>query len=462
MYLYNSLTAKKEVFEPLVEGKVSLYVCGLTVYDSAHIGHLRTMLVFDLLVRFFRSQHIEVTYVRNITDVDDKIINRANQMGISTTQLTEAVIAEIAAEERTLGLIKPDAEPKASEYIDKMIQLIQVLEEKGYAYVAESGDVCFSVTKYSDYGELSGQKVHELIKGRRVSDTGKAESSDFVLWKLSKPSEPSWESPWGEGRPGWHIECSAMAGDLLGDTFDLHGGGVDLKFPHHENERAQSCCATGGEFAKHWMHVGHLHVNHEKMSKSLGNFITIKDALKCYHPEVLKLFLLKTHYAQPFNYSESGLKEAQTVLLGFYLALANQSLGELDEEHDLWKQFQSGLSDDLNVSKSLAVMHQVVNMLIQQQADTQMLSSLLVNMGRVFGILSDTPLEFLQCHTERSNDVERISQLVDKRLIARNNKDYETADAIRLNLADEGVVIEDRAGGAFWYFADAGIKAATS
>jgi cysteinyl-tRNA synthetase len=457
MRLYNSLSRKKEAVTPIIPGQIKLYVCGLTVYDSAHIGHLRTMLVFDLLVRFLRSLHIEVVYIRNITDVDDKIINRANELGVSTTELTQGVIAEIAAQERLLGLVEPTAEPKASEYIDKMIEMIQTLQNKGFAYVSGSGDVCFSVAKYADYGQLSGQKISELIQGHRVTDEGKAESADFVLWKLSKPGEPNWESPWGAGRPGWHIECSAMAGDLLGDTFDIHGGGVDLKFPHHENERAQSCCATEGDFAKHWMHVGHLHVNNEKMSKSLGNFVTIKNALSRYHPEVLKLFLLKTHYAQPFNYTHSGLKEAQTVLLGFYLAVQDVEIGEADEQHPLWQSFQSGLADDLNISKALAVMHQIVTNIEQQQDARKQHATLLVSMGRTLGLLEDDPLLFLQKRTIDAKAAANIDQLIEQRKAARKVRDYQVADGIRDQLAKLGVVVEDRADDVFWYYEDAGL-----
>lgn len=445
MLLYNSLSNKKEPVA--VDGTLSLYACGLTVYDSAHIGHLRCMLVFDMFVRFMKSRGVDVTYVRNITDVDDKIIKRANDEGITTESLTQRIIQEIADQERSLGLIKPTHEPKASEYITQMIEMIATLEEKGFAYVADSGDVCFRVSEYKAYGQLSNQKIDTLLKGHRVEGSGKQASEDFVLWKKSKPGEPFWSSPWGEGRPGWHIECSAMACDLLGDTFDIHGGGVDLKFPHHENEIAQARAANGGEFAKHWMHVGHLHVNNEKMSKSLGNFVTIDDAIKQYHAEVLKLFLLKTHYRQPFNYHEEGMEEARSVLLGFYLALQSQKEAELDPNDPDWQAFVDALEDDLNVAKALSVMHSVAGKL----QDGKQTSSL-YHMGKVFGLFQESPEEFLVAHPEK----ETIDTLIEKRQTLRQNRDFSGADAVRDQLASMGIVLKDGVDGTSWYNGQAG------
>ena len=452
MFLQNSLTGRKESLQMMQEGKLSLYVCGLTVYDKAHIGHLRCMLVFDLLVRFMQSRHIDVTYVRNITDVDDKIINRAQEEGISIEELTSRVIAEIAAQEEVLGLVKPTHEPRASEYIQSMINMIASLEQKGYAYVAENKDVCFDVTKFDEYGQLSGQKLEALIDAHRISDEGKRSAQDFVLWKQCKPDEPSWPSPWGAGRPGWHIECSAMSTDILGDTFDLHGGGVDLKFPHHENEIAQSVCATGGKFAKHWMHVGHLHVDGEKMSKSLGNFVTLEEALLKYHPEVLKLFLLKTHYRQPFNYNEQGVIEAQTVLLNFYLAIWQNDLGVFQEDDANWQAFCEALEDDLNVAKALAIMHKLASEISQGSKDKDLVACL-VKMGNVFGVLKQGADDFLQNHPE----VDLINELVKKRQQARESRDFVEADLIRDKLENIGIVVEDRVSGSRWYHGRAGL-----
>lgn len=453
MFLQNSLTGNKEPLQMMQEGRLSLYVCGLTVYDKAHIGHLRCMLVFDLLVRFMQSRHIDVTYVRNITDVDDKIIHRAQEENISIEALTSRVISEIASQEEALGLVKPKYEPRASEYIQSMIDMIAKLEQEGYAYIAENKDVCFDVSKFKDYGMLSGQKLEALIDAHRISDKGKRSAQDFVLWKQCKPDEPSWPSPWGAGRPGWHIECSAMSTDILGDTFDLHGGGVDLKFPHHENEIAQSVCATGGKFANHWMHVGHLHVNGEKMSKSLGNFVTLEEALLKYHPEVLKLFLLKTHYRQPFNYNEQGVIEAQTVLLGFYLAIWQNERGVLQEDDPHWQAFCEALEDDLNVAKALAVMHKVASE-ISQGAQNKDLVACLINMGHVFGILKQEAGAFLQGHP----DAESIDAMVQSRQEARVSRNFQEADAIRDKLADMSIIVEDSASGTRWYYGKSGLS----
>lgn len=453
MKLYNTLTGKKEVLNPIIPGKLGIYVCGLTVYDEAHIGHLRCMLVFDLLVRFLRHTGYAVNYVRNITDVDDKIIRRANEEGITPQALTTRVIAGIQEQEKALGLVTPDHEPKASEYMQEMIDMIQALERQGIAYVSKAGDVCFAVEKFPEYGALSGQSVQQLLSGHRVDAEEKNAAADFVLWKMAKPGEPSWPSPWGDGRPGWHIECSAMSTKILGDTFDLHGGGIDLKFPHHENEIAQSVCATKGTFARHWMHVGHLHVDSEKMSKSLGNFVTIQQALNQYHPDVLKLFLLKTHYSQPFNYLESGMLEAQKVLLSFYLALAkSKDTSDFAEDAADWVMFTEALKDDLAVSKALALMHAVSGRLVEGSAQPGD-RSLLIAMGGVFGILMQEPMTYLQ----GSANVSEVNDLLAQRTAARKQKDYAAADSIRDTLAERGIDIEDRVDGVFWYDAMAGI-----
>lgn len=426
------MTQKKE---PVKKTDIKLYVCGLTVYDKAHIGHLRTMLVFDLLMRYLESQGKQVTYVRNITDVDDKIIKRVQEEGTDWKILTSNVIADIKEQELGMNLVQPNQEPKASEHIQSMIDMIEVLIEKGHAYIAENKDVYFSVASYPEYGALSRQRIDALLKEGRVDDSSKKGAGDFILWKQSKLSEPSWSSPWGDGRPGWHIECSAISTDCLGDSFDIHGGGVDLKFPHHENEIAQSVCATKGSFAKTWMHVGHLLVNNEKMSKSLNNFITIETFLDEYHSELIRLFLLKTHYRQPYNYTEAGVEEMQTVLLNFYLNLWNQPIVEFDSQNIFWIKFSEALGDDLNVAKALSVMHEVSLAIVKQPE----LAVQLIEMGKIFGILQSNPQVFLQPEAYRSE----VEKLIQERNDARIIKDFQTADSIRDELFERGIVLED-------------------
>lgn len=442
MKLYNSLTQQKEA----VDKHLKIYVCGLTVYDRMHIGHLRTMLAFDLLIRFLRTQQYEINYVRNITDVDDKIINRMQAENTDWKTLTENVITEIKKEEKILGLIEPDAEPKASDYIAEMIEMITILLEKGYAYVAKNNDVYFSVSAYKEYGKLSKQRLSELLKANRVDDVAKKASADFILWKQAKENEPAWPSPWGEGRPGWHIECSAISRKLLG-TIDIHGGGVDLKFPHHENEIAQSECASDEVFVKSWVHVGALLVNNEKMSKSLNNFITVSQFLKQYHPELIRLFLLKSHYRQPYNYTEEGVSEMQTVLVNFYLSLFGKHLTEFDENNDYWQRFCQSLYDDLNVSKALLVMHEVSI----QIANDESLAIVLVKMGEIFGILQSSPIDFLQNVAHK----DEIETMVAERSELRENKDFQAADEIRDKLLALDIMIEDRES-SLWYYRKAG------
>lgn len=442
--LYNSLTQKKVSID---QSAIKLYVCGLTVYDKAHIGHLRTMLVFDLLIRYLLLQGKQVTYVRNITDVDDKIIQRMHEEGREWEELTTSVIADIKKQEEALDLMMPAMEPKASEYIQEMIDMITVLLDKDHAYIADNGDVYFSVASYPEYGSLSKQKLNALLKEGRVESDVKKGNGDFILWKQSKEGEPFWSSPWGNGRPGWHIECSAISTSCLGNTFDIHGGGVDLKFPHHENEIAQSICATKGQFAKLWMHVGHLLVDNEKMSKSLHNFITVETFLNQYHPELIRLFLLKTHYRQPYNYTESAVVEMQKVLLNFYLSIWNQPGGMVSKDHELWIQFQKALDDDLNVAKALSIMHEVSTKIVKEPE----LAGLLVEMGSVFGILQSNPTEFLQ-----PVDQKEIESLISERNEARVNKDYALSDKIRDDLLERGIVLEDGKT-TRWYYQDAGV-----
>lgn len=447
--LYNSLTQQKERL-PKKDSPYSLYVCGLTVYDKAHIGHLRTLLVFDLLIRYLKTQGQAVTYIRNITDIDDKIIHRMHEDNIDWKTLTEGVISDIEEQEKAMGLMPPDRSPKASSHIESMIQMIEILLDKKHAYIADNQDVYFSVTSFQDYGKLSNRNLEEMLKGLRVDEKVKQHPGDFILWKQSKPGEPSWPSPWGEGRPGWHIECSAISTDCLGNTFDIHGGGVDLKFPHHENEIAQSVCATGESFAKHWMHVGHLLVDHEKMSKSLHNFITVEDFLTQYHPELIRLFLLKTHYRQPYNYTLEAVSEMQTVLLQFYLSLWDQPQGDLDPEESHWKDFEAALEDDLNTAKALAVMHEVSIKI----AKNPKLAPQLKAMGSVLGILQQDPQTFLQPF----EDKDTIENQIKARQAAREKKDFSQADSIRDALSQKGIVLEDGQN-TRWYHQKAGIIA---
>ena len=449
------MTGEKSALLKKDQVSLKMYVCGLTVYDEAHIGHLRCMLVFDLLVRFLRSLHLEVMFVRNITDVDDKIIKRANEEGIEWRDLVDSVIHQISKQEAELGLVKPDAEPRASDYMPQMIELIKKLEDKGYAYVSQDGDVCFAVNQYEDYGCLSGQKLDALIAGQRIEVRGKRSAADFVLWKQGKPGEPFWDSPWGKGRPGWHIECSAMSLDLLGTEFDLHGGGSDLKFPHHENEIAQSVCATGGDFARHWMHVGPLRVNNEKMSKSLGNFITVRSALESYHPELLKLYLLKTHYRQPLNYSKEGIEQCQQVLIGMYLAVWDIPTCDADEQSDWWQSFSEALSDDLNTAQALTVMHDLTGkMMVAKEAEKAQLCALLIKMGGVLGVLQESPKKFLQ----GDKDASLINSIIERRNIARQQRDFAVADELRDSLDQEGVSVLDAGAESKWYNRYSGIN----
>lgn len=394
MKVYDSRSKSKTEFLKS-EQVFKLYVCGLTVYDQAHIGHLRTMLVFDLLVKVMRQSGYSVQYVRNITDVDDKIIKRANERNISCEALTQEVIADVARQEGIFHLIQPDVEPKASEYIPQMIAMIEQLITKGHAYVSDSGDVCFSVASYPEYGQLSKQKIDALVQAARIDQGGKQSAHDFVLWKQAKPQEPSWDSPWGLGRPGWHIECSAMSCDIFGDTFDLHGGGLDLKFPHHENEIAQACCATGGDFAQNWMHVSPLLVDGEKMSKSLGNFITVADALKRYDSEVICWYMLKTHYRQPLDFSEQGMLQAQRNVLNFYLHLKVE-VGVHDANDPDWIQFLAYLADDLNIAEALSLMHRYADGMTHPNQRATLLKML-----NILGVGYKDPVAFLQFDTLR-------------------------------------------------------------
>jgi cysteinyl-tRNA synthetase len=455
--IHNSLTGKKEEFRPLRANEVRMYVCGMTTYDYIHVGHARMLTVFDVVQRYLRAAGYAVTYVRNITDIDDKIIARAAAKGENWADLarrfTDAMHEDCAA----LGLQAPDAEPRATEYIGPIIDMTQALIDKGFAYVATNGDVNYSVRKFERYGQLSGKKIDDLRAGSRVQiDEGKLDPLDFVLWKRAKPGEPSWASPWGEGRPGWHIECSAMSTSLLGGYFDLHGGGEDLKFPHHENEIAQSCAACGTPFVHVWMHNGFVRVNDEKMSKSLGNFFTVRDVLKTLRdPEVLRFFLLSSHYRGPINYSSAQLDQADETLLGFYRALNDTPQAGVETGGFEWPpEFRSAMEDDFNTPQALAAMQGTARELNQAKTagDAPAIArcaARLRSMGALLGVLQQAPERYLRRGAAAPGGLAdaQIEALLDARRAARAAKDFAESDRIRAQLSAAGILLEDKPGG---------------
>jgi len=470
--LYNTATRKKEEFQPLQEGKVGAYVCGVTVYDLCHIGHARSTIVFDVLVRYLRAKGYEVTYVRNFTDVDDKIIERARLTGKDTGALAQEFIDAFYEDMGKLGVLKADVEPRATEHVHDMIHMISTLLDRGYAY-AEGTDVYFSVEAYKGYGQLSGRKLEDMKAGCRIAvDAHKRHPMDFVLWKAAKPGEPQWPSPWGPGRPGWHLECSVMSNRYLGPTFDIHGGGRDLLFPHHENERAQSICANGGGFARYWVHNGFVTVESEKMSKSLGNFLTIRDALQEYHPEVLRLFLLSKHYRGPLDFSKNDVLGLQGGLVRIYRTL--QRLEELygppsagadaPSPSPFMERFLEMMDDDLNTGGAIGLIFEKVremnrvmdasdgstdeNARIGLESDRIQL----LNAGRILGLLNETPSDFFAQLTDAFPriDSQEIEALIEKRTAARAQKDWAASDAIRDRLKKMGVVLEDGPKGTTW------------
>jgi cysteinyl-tRNA synthetase len=453
--IHNSLTGEKEEFKPLKPNEVRMYVCGMTNYDYIHVGHARMLTVFDLIQRYLRSLGYAVTYVRNVTDIDDKIIERAAANGESWADLARRFTAAMHEDCATLGLQKPDLEPRATEYIGPIIAMTQTLIDKGYAYVAGNGDVMYSVRKFAKYGRLSGKKIDDLRAGSRVQvDDAKLDPLDFVLWKRAKPGEPSWDSPWGAGRPGWHIECSAMSTSLLGSYFDLHGGGEDLKFPHHENEIAQSCAACDTPFVHVWMHNGFVRVNDEKMSKSLGNFFTLRDVLKTLRdPEVMRFFLLSSHYRGPINYSTVQLAQADETLLGLYRALKDAGgAGPVDAE---WlARFRGAMDDDFNTPEALAALQGVARELNQAKAagntaKAAAAAATLRAMGATLGVLQQDPDTYLKRSVgeETLSDL-RIETLLAARRTARAAKNFAESDRIRQELTAAGILLEDKPGGA--------------
>ena len=453
MKIFNTLSGEKEQFEPIEKNNIRMYVCGMTVYDDTHIGHARTFLSFDLIVRYLRSIDYKVHYIRNITDVDDKIISRANELGIDPEELTERYINSMDNDFESLGMIKPDAEPRATENISSIISLIEILIEKGHAYEGES-DVYFSTESFSSYGKLSRRNLDDMLAGARIDiDLDKKNPTDFVLWKKNTDGL-KWESPWGLGRPGWHLECSAMSMDALGETFDIHGGGSDLKFPHHENEIAQSECVTGKEFAKLWMHTGSLRIDKEKMSKSLNNFITIKDALHDHSSEVLRFFLISSHYRSPLNYSDEGLKEAKNSLDRLYNSL--EGLQFLDKNFDKSKyseKFHNAMQDDFNTPSAISILFDLVRQInaYKKKNDTEKANSLaseLVQLSGILGILQNSFEDYFTSGASLTNA--EIENFILKRNQARANKDFALSDKIRDELLEKGISLEDKESGTIW------------
>ena len=478
--LYNSASRKKEVFEPIKNGQVGIYVCGVTVYDLCHVGHARSAIVFDVLVRYLRAIGFKVTYVRNFTDVDDKIIERSKKTGEDTITLSERYIHAFHEDMLVLGVLNADVEPRATEHISDIVDMIRRLVEKGFAYV-DDANVYFSVEKFDSYGQLSGRRLEEMVAGARIAvDEKKKHPMDFVLWKGAKPGEPKWNSPWGEGRPGWHIECSAMSCRYLGANFDIHGGGRDLIFPHHENERAQAIAANGVSFANYWIHNGFVTVESEKMSKSLGNFITIKDALQLYHPQELRLFLLSKHYRSPLDFSRSALLEARSGLIRIYRTLQRleeivgpskaDSRGTITpflptvDGHGFKDNFKSVMDDDLNTAAGLGLIFDKVrdiNRVIDSSVRNKDVKSQLIkersdllDCGKVLGLLEEEPSKLFQeiVKTPSEIDTEEIEKMIQERDEARRAKDWARADAIREELSGKGIILEDGAKGTKWQF----------
>lgn len=446
LHLYNTLTRTKELFVPINPGKIGLYVCGITVYDRCHLGHARSMVCFDVIVRFLRSAGYAVQFVRNITDIDDKIITRANEHGISIDGLTAEFIQAMHDDEKALSIIPPDLEPRATAHMPSIIQLIQRLTDAGYAYVTDHGDVCYEVSRFAHYGKLSRKKIKDLIAGSRVDVVHEKRSPlDFVLWKKAKPGEPSWSSPWGEGRPGWHIECSAMAMDTLGEQFDIHGGGLDLEFPHHENEIAQSEACTHKQFANYWLHVGMLQVNNEKMAKSVGNFFTIASVLKEHHPEVIRYFLLSSHYRSPLNYSEDNFQLARKALMRLYQSIKDIPLTEEKVDEKWHAEFNQAMNDDFNTPIALSVLFQLSHAVNKEKLTH--LAYTLKHLAGILGLLQDAPATFLK---SGAGDADKISQLIEERLQARKARNFARADEIRAELTELGVELEDNANGTTW------------
>ncbi|MCL7930856.1 cysteine--tRNA ligase [Halomonas llamarensis] len=464
MQIYNTLTRRKEPFQTLEPGKVRMYVCGMTVYDYCHLGHARVMVAFDVITRYLRARGYDVTYVRNVTDIDDKILKRAEENGESITALTERMIAAMHEDEARLSVLPPDEEPRATRHIDDIIAMIETLIAKGYAYAADNGDVYYRVRKFEGYGKLNNRNLDDMRSGARVDiDAHKEDPLDFVLWKAAKPGEAHWASPWGDGRPGWHIECSAMSKCCLGDTFDIHGGGPDLTFPHHENEIAQSEAANEKPFVNTWMHAGAVRVNQEKMSKSLGNFFTIRDVLSEHDAEVVRYLLVASHYRSPINYSVDSLAEARKSLVRFYTSLEGLALGEstpnadaeLGSTESIYRErFFAAMDDDFNTPEALSVLFDLVRELNRvrnsepEQAAT--FAHELKALAEMLGLLQQSPEAFLKGGQALSLSEAEIEAKISERALAKANKDFAKADAIRDELTTQGIVLKDSREGTTW------------
>ena len=454
--IYNSLTRQKEKFQPIEPGRVRMYVCGITVYDYCHIGHARMILVFDMIVRYFRFRGYEVDYIRNITDIDDKIINRSLENGEPFNELTDRFIQAMNEDFAALNVLTPDREPRATEHIEQIIAMISRLLKNGYAYQAKNGDVFYDVSAFADYGKLSGKNIDELRAGIRVDvQDVKTDPVDFVLWKMEKPGEPAWDSPWGRGRPGWHIECSAMSIHCLGPDFDIHGGGQDLQFPHHENEIAQSCGAGSRTFVNTWIHNGFVRVDDEKMSKSLGNFFTIREVMARYLPEVIRFFILSSHYRSPLNYSDGHLDEARAGLTRLYTSIRDIDPGEGDPDPGYRQRFEQVMDDDFNTRAAVTVLHELageINRLDDKASEhAACLARTLVRLGDVLGIMQMAPAEFLHAAAGNADiSPEDITRLIAERAQAKAEKNYAEADRLRAHLSGQGIILEDGPGGTTW------------
>jgi cysteinyl-tRNA synthetase len=481
--VYNTLSGKKEEFEPIEPGEVRMYVCGPTVYDSCHIGHARSVVFFDVVYRLLSAMGYDVTYIRNFTDVDDKIIKRANELGVTSEEISEKYINEFYRDMDALNVKRATIEPRATQHIGDIINIINVLIEKNMAYPVD-GDVYFRVTAFEGYGKLSGRKLEDMEAGARIEiDERKESPFDFALWKAAKPGEPFWDSPWGQGRPGWHIECSAMSWQLLGESFDIHGGGKDLIFPHHENEIAQSEAAFGRSFVKYWLHNGFVNINSEKMSKSLGNTTLIKDILDVFHPEAVRLFLLSNHYRSPIDFTDQSMKEASGNLDKLYallqrvadtygnLALIRLNSNNMSRYGQVWKDFFAAMEDDFNSAKGLAVMFEAVrktNRLMDEINDdtafdikyqVEGLATDILKIANTLGILKEIPMDYFENKRQEALetatvDPAQIESLIAQRTAARKSKDFAMADKIRKELEEMRVAIEDRPEGTIWKMMD--------
>ncbi|WP_251978484.1 cysteine--tRNA ligase [Salinicola avicenniae] len=458
MEIYNTLTRQKETLVPIEPGKVRMYVCGMTVYDYCHLGHARVMVAFDVITRWLRETGLDVTYVRNITDIDDKILKRAEENGESIAELTDRMIAAMHEDEGRLGVLRPDAEPRATAHVDDILAMIERLIANGYAYAADNGDVYYRVRRFAGYGKLNNRNLDEMRAGARVDvDSHKEDPLDFVLWKAAKPGEASWPSPWGAGRPGWHIECSAMSTCCLGETFDIHGGGPDLTFPHHENEIAQSEAATGKPYVNVWMHAGAVRVNQEKMSKSLGNFFTIRDVLAVHDPEVVRYLLVASHYRSPINYAPDSLEEARRSLERFYHALDGVAVADGNVDLRYAQRFTVAMNDDFNTPEALAVLFDLVREVNRlRDSDVKQAGALageLKRLGGMLGLLTREPADFLKAGADALPlDEADIELRIEARAEAKRQRDFAEADRIRDELAALGIVLKDSREGTRWSF----------